>query len=151
MIHTLVHRYHEKQVTKNCAVQVGKSAFPPLPPPVTRKSVTPNTPKKLKRTHTAREDLPPPPVVTNLPGKSGKETSVKATRKVTGKCFHCQIIWESKQDEKFRKTNGMRKTTWVGCDIKSCSFWAHASCANMILTQRKPIEEHSFLCPKHKK
>ena len=50
----------------------------------------------------------------------------------------------------FRKKNGSRNTTWIGCDMKGCSFRGHAFCFDMIFIPKKPIKEHEFLCDTHK-
>ena len=54
--------------------------------------------------------------VHNLPGKAKKTTIKLKTqkKKVPGKCCECNTIWESKEDELFRKLNGQKKTTWFG-------------------------------------
>ena len=60
--------------------------------------------------------------------KSRKDyTQAKNTEKyVTGKCCKCNTIWQSKEDEIFRKLNGRKKTTWIGCDKSQYQYWAHA-------------------------
>ena len=120
----------------------------PTMPPVrmsTRSNLN-NTPKKV---NPKRKRLSPLNVV-NLPGKKKLKTSATTTRKTTGKCQVCGVIYESKDDKMFRKKNGTRKTTWVGCDKSDCTFWAHAACAGLLLVPNKPVDKHKFLCKDHR-
>jgi len=81
-------------------------------------------------------------VVEDLPGKQVVPKGYT--------CQVCEIVYGSVEDVAFRKGNE-RKTTWVGCDKARCNYWAHACCANLVLKPRVPVDEHSFLCYKHKK
>ena len=82
----------------------------------------------------------------NLLGKAEKTTLKPKTPKknVTGKCCECNTIWQSKEDEIFRKLNGRKKTKWIGCDKSQYRYCAHALCAGLVLIHGKPIKEHSF-------
>ena len=95
-----------------------------------------------------------PLVVNGIPGSSGsvekKKNTTKKSNKGTGKCKICGLIWESKEDLAYRKENGQRKTTWIGCDAKKCTFWAHATCACLLLIPKKKVEHHKYLCDEHK-
>ena len=37
-----------------------------------------------------------------------------------------------------------------GCDSKSCNYWGHATCVDIIITPNKKIIDHYFLRPKLK-
>ena len=85
--------------------------------------------------------------VINLLGKKKLRTeAVKSASKVSGKCNICGTIFESREDKAFHKKNGMRKTTWVGCDKSQCTFWGHATCAVLLLIPHKPVIKHKFFC-----
>ena len=117
--------------------------------PKRAKNMPNNFTNKIKKR--IQENMPPVPKMLNLPGKP--ETKVKKlTKKVSGRCAEvkCQLIWESKRDKSCRKQNGMRKTSWIGCDAEGCTFWGHASCIGMVLVPKKKIEDHKLLCSKHK-
>ena len=117
---------------------------------ITRNTAAENSPKKLKRkkksTNVASTKAH------NLPGKAEKTTLKPKTPKknVTGKCCECNTIWQSKEDEIFRKLNGRKKTKWIGCDKSQYRYCAHALCAGLVLIHGKPIKEHSFFCKDHK-
>ena len=66
------------------------------------------------------------------------------------KCFICKRIWESDADKMFRKEMGTKKYGWVGCDKKTCNFWAHAGCVGLQILPNKKVADHSFLCPTHR-
>ena len=63
---------------------------------------------------------------------------------MTGKCCECNTIWESKEEEIFRKLNRQKKTTWIGRDKSKCQYWAHALCPGLVLLPSKTVNEHSF-------
>ena len=75
--------------------------------------------------------------------------SIRGSARTTGRCKICKIIFESPADLDFKKKKG-KKTTWIGCDQSDCNFWAHACCAGLLFTPRKPIEKHTFLCDQHR-
>lgn len=129
---------------RHCGCQVGKPALSPKKAS-TRSSIC-NTPRKTKRAALL------PVNIKNLPGKKSKSstTSTSTSTKTTGKCKVCNVIFESKADKEFRKIKGAKKTTWIGCDQAHCSFWAHASCAGLLLQPKKKVEDHTFLCVEHR-
>ena len=130
----------------NVHVQVDEcTTISPLktPPP---KRVSVHTPKKV----ISRPSIPLMEVE-NLPGRRKISSKTPAAKATTGKCKECNIIYESKEDKAFRKKTGCRKTTWIGCDRPRCNFWAHASCAGLLLHPNKSIKDHSFLCMVHRK
>ena len=147
-----LHLYDSSGTTRrNVGTQFGKPTLPPVKK-VTRQSNTKiNTPKKLSRRISTTL---PALKVTGMPGKVARNSEVNSevssTSKTTGKCKICKIIWESKEDQAFRKEAGKRKSTWVGCDEPSCKFWAHATCAGLVLIPRKKVEHHKYLCQRHK-
>ena len=136
--------------TKPVGTQHGQPSNPLVKSVITRNTPVENPPKKLKRKKKSTNVASTK--VHNLPGKAKKTTLKPKTPKknVTGKCCECNTIWESKEDEIFRKLNGQKKTTWIGCDKSQCRYWVHALCAGLVLIPGKPIKEHSFFCKDHK-
>ena len=140
--------------------QKGKPALPPvIAGPSTRSSTTAHTPKKMKKRKEHQRNILPALEVTGLPDSKKRKLQTSSTPKpakkqttksyVPGKCQVCKRIWESKDDAAFRKAVGKRKSTWIGCDDKSCKYWAHALCAGLLLIPKKKVEDHNFLCPLH--
>ena len=146
-----VYKYHTRtRKPQTVGTQHGQPSNPPVTSVITRNTPVENSPKKLKRKKESTNVASTK--VHNLPGKLKKTTfKLKAQKqKVTGKCCECNTIWESKEDEIFRKLNGQKKTTWIGCDKSQCRYWVHALCAGLVLILGKPIKEHSFFCKDHK-
>ena len=137
-------RHTRTRKTKTVGTQHGQPSNEPVRSVITRNTAVENSPKKLKRkkksTNVASTKAH------NLPGKAEKTTLKPKTPKknVTGKCCECNTIWKSKEDEIFRKLNGRKKTTWIGCDRSQYRYWAHALCAGLVLIHGKPIKERSF-------
>lgn len=138
--------YDSQQTTyKNLGLQVGISTLPPK----VRTTRANQTPKKAKKRELVKPKLPTLSVKGIPSSKKPKKVFQKKT--VTGKCKICRKIWESKDDLAFRKKEGVRKTTWIGCDQDQCSFWAHASCAGMLLIPKKKVKDHVYYCDAHRK
>jgi len=129
--------------TRTCEIQVNT-----LSSVITAKkrmlSNSTHTPKKKKLQ--PKRDTPPILKCTNLLGKK-KKISPPAKRKISNKCKCCKVIWKSKADMEYRKKYGMRMTSWIGCDHINCKYWAHASCAKLLLVPGKSIKNHNFMCP----
>ena len=130
---------------RTCEVQVNtlRSSRQSLVPTQTAK----HTPKKAA---IPKRSTPPTVKCVNLPRKKKKDNKAPPKRKVSNKCKACKRIWRSPEDNDFRKKNGLRKTSWIGCDAPKCVYWAHASCAKLLLTPGKSVNSHKFLCPEHK-
>ena len=89
--------------------------------------------------------------VENLPAKKKSTVTVPTTPKTaSGKCRECGLLYMSREDNAFRKSRGKRATEWIGCDRPRCKYWAHASCAGLVLIPKKPIDEHTFFCIQHR-
>ena len=102
-----VYEYHTRtRKTKTVGTQHGQPSNPPVRSAITRNTPVKNSPKKLKRKKKSTKVASTK--VHNLPGKAKKTTLKTKTPKknVTGKCCDCNTIWESKEDEMFRKLNG---------------------------------------------
>ena len=114
-----------------------------------------HTPKKLLP---KKKSLPPSSTITKPPSSTITKPPVLMVENLPGAvpnkssktCAVCKIDWDSKEDEIFRKGK-MRKTTWIGCDRPRCRYWAHASCVGLFFKPGVDVENHDFLCAKHKK
>ena len=118
-----VYKYHTrtgKTKSKTVGTQHGQPSNPLVRSVITRNIPAENSPKKLKTKKKSTNVASTK--VHNLPGKAKKTTLKPKTPKknVTGKCCEYNTIWESEEDEIFRKLNGQRKTTWIGCDKSQC-------------------------------
>ena len=98
----------------------------PSTPHNSSKMIKLGTPKSVNRKR-LRLPCQEPMVVEKMPGKRGAVKKPPSNR-VTGKCMVCKRVYESREDQKFRKGK-MRKTTWVGCEKKrvqvlgTCRMW----------------------------
>ena len=139
---TLKYESHPKSM-RSVEIQAGQSY-------VQRKIETRTVSNKI---HTPKKrKLPPKVKCVNLPRSKKQKSPTQTTdKRVTGKCAVCSIIWKSTHDIDFRKSEGNRKTTWIGCDIPRCKYWAHALCANLLIIPGKAIKKHKFVCPEHRK
>ena len=116
-----VYEYHTRtRKTKTVGTQHREPSNPPVRIVITRNTPVENSPKKLKRKKKSTNVASTK--VHNLPGKAKKTTlkSKPPKKNVTAKCCEYNTIWESKEDKIFRKLNGQRKTTWIGCDKSQC-------------------------------
>ncbi|MES9884494.1 MAG: hypothetical protein ABW185_26920 [Sedimenticola sp.] len=104
--------------------------------------------KTTNITHTPKKT---PVKIHNLPGKRQKTLSLKVINdRVNNKCATCKVIYNSKADANFRKANGKKSATWIGCDRDGCKYWVHAKCAGIEIINLKSLPSLKFLCPKHK-
>ena len=131
------------------SIQVGAPIYSPNKR-TTRAVSAAHTPKKVKK-DVPKTSRVTPLNVNGIPGPSGsKKKPMVSKQKTSGKCHVCHIIWESRSDMEFRKRNGHRKTTWIGCDKKGCKFWTRANCAGLFLIPGKKVENHMYYCKHHK-
>ena len=155
-----LYQYHSHKSWEEKGIQTEDCGLPPLQ--FSKKDLSNQTPVKLQSPTTSTEKVLAPALV--LTGKSGNSPVItNEKRRSSGvvncpgkkvnhgyQCKECGIIYESDEDTLFREIR-KRKTTWIGCDQHRCDYWAHASCANLQFKPRVPVDEHAFLCPKHKK
>ena len=144
----------------NRGSQAGVSKLPPRqskrlmtnddPPSV---PLPPQTPTKKRANVLLPVRKPNEVKVSGLPGTSTKaKNKTEGRRKsVSRKCGECARDYNSEDDFTFRKLQGKRKSTWIRCDQAECPYFAHASCAGLLLVPKKPVGEHSFLCKSHRK
>ena len=155
-----LYAYHSHKSWGNTATQTEDCGLPPLE--FLKQNKSNNTPVKIRSLEVSKEAQCAPigqtstsgaPVVVNnekrrssgvinLPGK-------KVGNPGNYECRECGVVYNSSEDIVFRDGK-LRKSTWIGCDHSRCDYWAHACCANMQFKPRIPVDEHAFLCPKHK-
>lgn len=81
--------------------------------------------------------------------KAAEGSNKPKSRKKISRCSKCNIAYQSTQDDIFRKGR-QRQTSWIGCDKSACDYWAHASCVNLLIKPKVPVEKHKFLCLNHR-
>ena len=52
---------------------------------------------------------------------------------------------KSKNTMKLKSTN-----TWIGCEVESCKFWAHAACVGVDIGENDDAKTVTFFCEEHK-
>ena len=119
----------------------------PSTPHNSSKMIKLGTPKSVNRKR-LRLPCQEPMVVEKMPGKRGAVKKPPSNR-VTGKCMVCKRVYESREDQKFRKGK-MRKTTWVGCEKKGCKYWVHAECGGLDIGPKDNIKNLPFFCFQHR-
>ena len=81
---------------------------------------------------------------TTLPGAANIRSKWE-TVNLANSCAECSYGYDSPMDMKLRQD---KRHQWVGCDYSSCTYWAHAFCADFNITANKK-KLLSFYCPKH--
>ena len=62
-------------------------------------------------------------------------------------CGKCSVTFDTPTDKPLLKNY---KYQWIGCEVESCQFWAHAACVGVDICQNDDARTVTFFCEEHK-